>query len=80
LFSFYILLRIAFGVRSTIPNSSTTVAKSRALKVAMASARPFTAVVVGIPQPGAPQEVGFDRFGDGCKRVENDLRLGNLYS
>jgi hypothetical protein len=22
--------------------------------------------------------MGFDRFGDGCKHVENDLRLGNL--
>ena len=43
LFSFYILLRIAFGVRSARPNSSATPAKSRALKVAMPSARPFGA-------------------------------------
>ena len=33
-------------------------------------------VVVGIPQPWAPQEMGLDRFGDGCRHVENDLRLG----
>ena len=37
-------------------------------------------VVVGIPQLWAPQEMGLDRFGDGCKHVENDLRLGNRYS
>ena len=35
-------------------------------------------VVIGIPQPWAPQEMGLDRFGDGCKHVENDLRLGNI--
>ena len=36
-------------------------------------------VVVGIPQPWAPQEMGF-RFGNGCQHVENDPRLGNRYS